>query len=102
MITIYHYLVLAAILFAIGIYGVLARRNAILVLISIELMLNAVNINFMAFSRYITPVSIAGQVFSVFAIASGAAEIGIGLAVLLLIYRGRATVNVDEVDLMKW
>jgi NADH:ubiquinone oxidoreductase subunit K len=100
--TLTHYLVLSAILFAIGIYGVLARRNAMLVLLSVELMLNAVNINFIAFSRFITPQTMVGQIYTIFAIASGAAEVGIGLAIILLIYRGRETVNIDEVDMMKW
>lgn len=100
--TLTHYIVLSAILFAIGIYGVLARRNAMLILLSIELMLNAVNINFIAFSRFLTPQTIVGQIYTIFAIASGAAEVGIGLAIILLIYRGRETVNVDEVDMMKW
>lgn len=89
-------------MFSIGIYGALARRNAILVLLSIEIMLNAVNINFIAFARFVTPVSIVGQVYTIFAMASGAAEIGVGLAIILLIYRGRETVNVDEVNMLKW
>lgn len=97
-----HFLVLSAVLFAIGVYGVLARRNAILILLSVELMLNAVNINFIAFSRFITPQTMVGQIYTIFAIASGAAEVGIGLAIILLIYRGRETVNVDEVDMLKW
>jgi NADH-quinone oxidoreductase subunit K len=80
----------------------MVRRNAILILISIELMLNAVNINMVAFARFVTPETLAGQVFTIFAIASGAAEVGIGLAIILLVYRGRATVNVDEIDLLKW
>lgn len=102
MVPLQYYIVLSALLFAIGIYGVLARRNAILILLSAEIMLNAVNINFVAFSRFITPATLVGQIYTIFAIASGAAEIGIGLAIILLIYRGRETVNVDEVDLLKW
>lgn len=102
MVPLQYYIVLSAVLFTIGIYGVLARRNAILVLLSIEIMFNAVNINFVAFSRFVTPETIVGQIYAIFAIASAAAEIGIGLAIVLLIYRGRETVNVDEVDMLKW
>lgn len=100
--TLTHFIVLSAVLFAIGIYGVLARRNAVLVLLSVELMLTAVNINFIAFSWFITPQTMVGQIYTIFAIASGAAEVGIGLAIILLIYRGRGRVNIDEVDMMKW
>ncbi len=102
MIPLSYYIALSATLFCIGIYGVLARRNAILVLLSVEIMLNSVNINLIAFSRYITPDTIVGQIYTIFAMAAGAAEIGIGLAVILLIYRGRETVNVDEVNMLKW
>ncbi len=102
MIPLQYYIIMSAILFTIGIYGVLARRNAILVLLSVEIMFNAVNINFMAFSAYITPATMIGQIYTIFAVASGAAEIGIGLAIILLIYRGRETVNVDEVNMLKW
>lgn len=102
MIPLSFYIALSATLFCIGIYGVLARRNAILVLLSVEIMLNSVNINLIAFSRYITPDTIVGQIYTIFAMAAGAAEIGIGLAVILLIYRGRETVNVDEVNMLKW
>jgi NADH:ubiquinone oxidoreductase subunit K len=102
MVPLSYYVALSAALFCIGIYGVLARRNAILILLSVEIMLNAVNINFIAFSRFVTPISIVGQIYTIFAMAAGAAEIGIGLAIVLLIYRGRETVNVDEVNLLKW
>ncbi len=102
MIPLSYYIALSATLFCIGIYGVLARRNAILVLLSVEIMLNSVNINLIAFSRYITPDTMVGQIYTIFAMAAGAAEIGIGLAVILLIYRGRETVNVDEVNMLKW
>ena len=87
-------------LFSIGVYGVLARRNAVLVLMSIELILNAVTINLVAFSQYLRDV--AGQVFALFVIAVAAAEVGIGLAIVLLIFRNRETVNIDEVDLLRW
>jgi len=102
LIPLSYFIALSATLLCIGIYGVLARRNAILVLLSVEIMLNSVNINLIAFSRYITPDTIVGQIYTIFAMAAGAAEIGIGLAVVLLIYRGRETVNVDEVNMLKW
>ncbi len=90
----------SAALFSTGVYGVLARRNAVLVLMSIELMLNAVNVNLVAFSQFWSDVT--GQVFALFVIAVAAAEVGIGLAIVILIYRNRETINVDEVNLLKW
>jgi NADH:ubiquinone oxidoreductase subunit K len=90
----------SAILFSAGVYGVLARRNAVLVLMSIELMLNAVNVNLVAFAQQLHDVT--GQVFALFVIAVAAAEVGIGLAIVILIYRNRETINVDEVNLLKW
>jgi NADH:ubiquinone oxidoreductase subunit K len=90
----------SAALFSAGVYGVLARRNGVLVLMSIELMLNAVTINLVAFSQYLRNVT--GQVFALFVIAVAAAEVGIGLAIVILIYRNRETINVDEVNLLKW
>jgi NADH:ubiquinone oxidoreductase subunit K len=95
-------LTFSAALFAIGIYGVLARRNAVLVLMSIELMLNAVNINLVAFSQYLKDALVTGQIFALFVITVAAAEIGIGLALVILIYRNRETINVDEINLLKW
>ena len=94
-----QYVLLSAFLFCTGIYGVLARRNGVLVLMSIELMLNAVNINLVAFSARLGDV--AGQVFALFVITIAAAEVGVGLAIVLLIYRNRVGVNLDEIDLMK-
>ena len=94
-----QFVMLSAFLFCTGIYGVLARRNGVLVLMSIELMLNAVNINLVAFSARLNDV--AGQVFALFVIAIAAAEVGVGLAIVLLIYRNRVGVNLDEIDLMK-
>jgi NADH:ubiquinone oxidoreductase subunit K len=93
-------LLFAAVLFSCGVYGVLARRNAVLVLMSIELMLNAVNVNLVAFSGYLK--TLTGQIFALFVITVAAAEIGIGLAIVILIYRNRETINVDDIDLMKW
>jgi NAD(P)H-quinone oxidoreductase subunit 4L len=94
-----QFLLLAAVLFCFGIYGVLARRNAVLVLMSIELMLNAVNINLVAFGAF--RANVVGQVFALFVIAIAAAEVGVGLAIVLLIYRNRTSIDLDEVDLMK-
>jgi NADH-quinone oxidoreductase subunit K len=95
-------LVFAAFLFGVGVYGVLARRNAVMVLMSIELMLNAVNVNLLAFNAYLQDQLQSGQVFALFVIAVAAAEVGIALAIVLLIFRNRETVNIDEVDLLRW
>jgi NADH-quinone oxidoreductase subunit K len=92
------YLTLAAVLFCVGLYGVLTKRNAIIVLLSIELMLNAANLNLIAFSKYGVNPSISGQIFSLFTISVAAAEAAVGVAVLVVLYRSRATVNVDEFD----
>jgi NADH:ubiquinone oxidoreductase subunit K len=97
-----YFLVLSAFLFSIGVYGVLARQHAVLVLLSIELMLNAVNINMVAFAAHLQAAGIPGQVFALFVIAVAAAEVGVGLAIVILIYRNRQTVDVDEMSLMKW
>ncbi|WP_153126338.1 NADH-quinone oxidoreductase subunit NuoK [Peribacillus tepidiphilus] len=95
------YLVLALILFCIGLYGALTKRNTVIVLISIELMLNAVNINLVAFSKFGLTPSITGQIFSLFAITVAAAEAAVGLAILIALYRNRKTVNIDEMNSMK-
>jgi NADH:ubiquinone oxidoreductase subunit K len=97
-----YLLVLSALLFSIGVYGVLARQNAVLVLLSIELMLNAVNINLVGFSAHLAEAGVPGQVFALFVIAVAAAEVGIGLAIVILIFRNRRSVDVDEMALMKW
>ena len=94
-----QFLLLAAALFCIGVYGVLARRNGVLVLMSVELILNAVNINLVAFGAY--SHNIAGEVFALFVIAIAAAEVGVGLAMMLLLYRNRKSIDLSEVDLMK-
>jgi NADH-quinone oxidoreductase subunit K len=96
------YLILAAALFCIGLFGVLSRKNAIAILLGVELMLNAVNINLVAFWRYLDPVQVAGQVFAIIVFAVAAAEVAVGLALIISIYRRRNTVVADEVDLMKW
>lgn len=95
------YLYLAAALFAIGLFGALSKRNAILVLMSVELMLNAVNINMIAFSNFITPLTMKGQIFSIFVIVVAACEVGVGLAIVLMLYRRRQTLEVDKYDLLK-
>lgn len=95
------YLVLALVLFCIGLYGALTKRNTVIVLISIELMLNSVNINLVAFSKYGMAPSITGQIFSLFSITVAAAEAAVGLAILMALYRNRKTVNIDEMDSMK-
>ncbi len=93
-----QFLLLAAVLFSIGVYGVVVRRNGVLVLMSIELILNAVNINLVAFSAM---HNVSGQVFALFVIAVAAAEVGVGLAIVLMIYRNRQTIDFDELDELK-
>ena len=102
MIPMQHFLVLSGILFSLGVYGVLARRSAVLILMSVELMLQAVSINFIAFAVYLAPEAFVGLIFAVFVIVVAAAEVGLMLASILRIFRNRATANVDEVDLMRW
>ena len=97
-----HYLILATVLFSIGLYGVLSRRSAIVILMSIELMLNAVNILMIAFSRYVVPTLLTGQVFAIFIIVVAAAEAAVGLAIIMAIYRNRETIDSTEINLMKW
>jgi NADH:ubiquinone oxidoreductase subunit K len=95
-------LTLSAFLFSVGVYGVLARKNAVLVLMSIELMLNSVNISLIAFNAWFKDGAAVGQIFALFIITVAAAEVGVGLAIVLLVFRHRKTINVDEVDLLKW
>jgi len=95
-------LILAAALFCIGLFGVLSRKNAIAILLGIELMLNAVNINLVAFWRYLDPSRMAGQVFAIIVFATAAAEVAVGLALIISVYRRRSTILADEIDLMKW
>ena len=99
-----HFLVLSAILFSLGVYGVLTRRNAVLILMSVELMLNAASINMVAFAAYAAPSgSVAtGIIFAIFIITVAAAEVGLALAIILRIFRNRKTANVDEVSELKW
>ncbi len=102
MVPLSWYLLVAAALFCIGLYGVLARRNAVAILLSIELMLNAVNINVIAFWRYLTPENVAGQAFALIVFAVAAAEVAVGLAIVISIYRRRDTIIADDIDLLKW
>jgi NADH-quinone oxidoreductase subunit K len=102
MIPLSWYLIFSAALFSIGLYGVLSRKNAVAILMGIELMLNAVNVNLVAFWRYRTPETISGQAFAVIVFAVAAAEVAVGLALIISIYRRRNTIAADEIDLMKW
>jgi|SRR5690554_4254818 len=101
-IPLWMYLVVAALLFCIGVYGVLARRNAVAILMAIELMLNADNINLVAFWRYITPQMMNGQAFAAFVFVIAAAEAAVGLAIIISVYRSRRSVVVDDVNLLRW
>jgi NADH-quinone oxidoreductase subunit K len=102
MIPLSWFLILSAALFSIGLFGVLSRKNAVAILLSVELMLNAVNINLVAFWRYGSIVSMAGQVFSIIVFAVAASEVAVGLALVISVYRRFNTVVADEIDLMKW
>lgn len=97
-----QFLVVAALLFSMGVYGLLVRRNTVTILLAVELMLNAVNINLIAFEAYIRTTDAIGQIFSIFVITVAAAEVGIGLAIVLMIFRNRQSANVDEYSLMKF
>lgn len=102
MIPLSWYLMLAAGLFSIGLFGVLSRRNAVAILLGVELMLNAVNINLVAFWRYGDISTMAGQVFAIIVFAVAAAEVSVGLALVISVYRRRNTVAAEELDLLKW
>ena len=102
MVPLSWYLILAAAIFSVGLFGVLARRNAIAILMGIELMLNAVNLNLLAFWRYLWSDSLTGVVFIIIVLAVAAAEVAVGLALIISIYRRRSTVVVEEIDLLKW
>ncbi|MBE9223056.1 NADH-quinone oxidoreductase subunit NuoK [Cyanobacterium stanieri LEGE 03274] len=97
-----YFLLLAAALFCIGIYGLITSRNAVRVLMSIELLLNSVNINLMGFSNYLDPDNIRGQVFTIFVLTIAAAEAAVGLAIILAIYRNRDTIDMEKFNLLKW
>ncbi len=95
------YLIVAAVLFCIGIYGVLARRNAVGILMGVELMLNAVNINLVAFWRYLNPTDVAGQAFALFVLVVAAAEAVVGLALIISVYRNRTDIDAENINLLK-
>ncbi|MEA5472484.1 NADH-quinone oxidoreductase subunit NuoK [Spirulina sp. 06S082] len=97
-----YFLILAAALFCIGIYGLVTSRNAVRVLMSVDLLLNAVNLNLMGFSNFLDPENIRGQVFTLFVITVAAAEAAVGLAIILAIYRNRDTVDMEQFNLLKW
>jgi NAD(P)H-quinone oxidoreductase subunit 4L len=102
MIGLTHYLMLSGILFSVGFFGALTKRNTIVILMSIEIMLSAVSIALVAFSRYIVPAQLTGQVFVIFIIVVAAAEAAVGLAVIMSIYRNRQTIDSKKIDLLKW
>lgn len=102
MITLQHYLVLAAVLFCIGLYGAITKKNAISVFMGIELMLNSVNINLVAFNHFIKPDILAGHTFAIFVIAVAACEVAVGLAIILLLYRHSKSSTVDDINTLKW
>jgi NADH:ubiquinone oxidoreductase subunit K len=97
-----HYLVISALLFCMGLYAMLSRRNAVAILMGIELMLNAANINLVAFNKYVAPAALNGQVFALVVITLAACEAGVGLALVMAAYRNLETVHVDEISVMKW
>ena len=101
-ISLNHYLLVAAILFAIGLFGLISSRNLIKVLMSIEFILNAANLNFVAFSHYVTPHELTGQVFAIFIMTIAAAEAGVALAIALSVYKHFQSVDLDKIHLMKW
>jgi NADH:ubiquinone oxidoreductase subunit K len=102
LITLTHYLVLSALVFALGVYAVLTRRNGVAILMGIELMLNAANINLVAFNKYTAPGAMQGQIFALVVITLAACEAAVGLALMLAVYRSVETIDVDEINLMKW
>lgn len=96
-----QFLILSSALFCLGVYGLLARRNVVMVLLAVELMLNAVNINLIAFEAYVRSEVLSGQIFSIFVITIAAAEVGIGLAIVLLLFRNRQTANIDDYSMLR-
>ncbi len=97
-----HFLVISGVLFCIGIFGVLSRRHLVQILMSVELILNAVLINLIAFSSFSSQGEITGQIFAVFVIVVAAAEVGVGLAIILSVYRKKKTVDIDNINILKW
>jgi NADH:ubiquinone oxidoreductase subunit K len=97
-----QYLILSAVLFCIGLFGVLTQRNVIKVIMCLEIMLNAVNIALIAFSQYITPVTLTGQIFAIFVMVVAAAEVAVGIAIIFTVYRNRESVDIENFDILKW
>jgi len=97
-----HYLILSTIIFSIGLYGALSKRSAVVILMSIEIMLAAVTITMVAFSRYIVPTELTGHIFTIFIIVVAAAEAAVGLAIIMAIYRRRENIDASKIDLLKW
>ena len=97
-----HYLVLSAVLFCIGLFGVLTQRNVIKVIMCLEIMLNAVNIALIAFSQYITPTALTGQIFALFVMVVAAAEVAVGIAIIFAVYRNRESVDIENFNILKW
>lgn len=102
MIGLPHYLIVSAALFSIGVYGVVAKKNAIGVLMGIEFILNAVNLNLIAFNHFLTPDQVSGQIMAMFVMGVSAAEVSLGLAIILSLYRQRRSILADEMDILKW
>jgi len=102
MVTLASYLVLSAVVFALGLYAVVTRRNGVAILMGIELMLNAANINLVAFNKYAAPGAVQGQIFALIVITLAACEAAVGLALVLAAYRSLETIHVDEINLMRW
>lgn len=102
MITLLHLQALSAALFCVGLYGVLARRNAVLILLAIELMLNAVNVNLVGVAAFVDKGQFMGQIIAIFIITVAAAEVGLAMAIILRLYRNRSSVNVDQLNILKW
>jgi NAD(P)H-quinone oxidoreductase subunit 4L len=97
-----HYLALSAILFCIGLYGVLVKRNAIIILMCLEIMLNGVNIALVAFSRFVTPAAMTGQVFTIFIVVVAAMEAAVGVGIIIAVFRNRGSINTTDINLLKW
>jgi NAD(P)H-quinone oxidoreductase subunit 4L len=97
-----QYLVLSAVLFCIGLFGVLTQRNVIKIIMCVEIMLNAVNISLIAFSQYVTPVILTGQLFAIFVMVVAAAEVAVGIAIIFSVYRNRESVDIENFNILKW
>jgi len=97
-----QYLILSAVLFCIGLFGVLTQRNVVKVIMCLEIMLNAVNITLIAFSQYVTPIALTGQIFAIFVMVVAAAEVSVGIAIIFSVYRSRESVDIENFNILKW